>query len=153
MDEMLQATVDSILRHEGFRERPYIDPLAKDRIPPHAFKTIEKYWGSLVPTFGHGLTYITKEESRAIVTDRVVALHRQLESAPWYVSAPAAVKSALIEMAYQLGLAGLSKFHNMLQALELHDYERAADEALDSRWARQTPGRARELADRIRSVA
>lgn len=149
----LQDAVDSILRHEGFRERPYIDPLAKDRIPAHAYKAIEKYWGELTPTFGHGLTYITKEESKGIVGRRVHELDGELSKYSWYNNLPGEVKSVIIEMGYQLGLAGLKKFHNMVAALERRDYATAADEMLDSLWARQTPGRAHELADRIRAFA
>lgn len=148
-----QDAIDSILRHEGFRERPYIDPLAKDRIPAHAYKTIEKYWGELIPTFGHGLTYITKGESKAIVGRRVHELDEELSKYSWYRNLPNEAKSVIIEMGYQLGLEGLKKFHNMVSALELHDYATAADEMLDSLWARQAPGRARELADRIRALA
>lgn len=49
---------------------------------------------------------------------------------------------ALISMVFQMGRKGVSKFKNMLVAIEDQDFDRAADEMLDSRWARQTPRRA-----------
>ena len=53
-------------------------------------------------------------------------------------------------MAYQMGVTGLSKFKNMLTAVELGDFDEAANQALDSRWARQTPERATRHAEMLR---
>jgi lysozyme len=36
--------------------------------------------------------------------------------------------------------------------LKERDYKKAADEMLDSRWAKQTPNRAKELAEIMRSL-
>ena len=59
-------------------------------------------------------------------------------------------ESVLISMAYQMGVTGLSKFKNMLTAVELGDFDEAANQALDSRWARQTPERATRHAEMLR---
>ena len=53
---------------------------------------------------------------------------------------------ALREMAYQMGVPRVMGFKRMLAALERKDWQRAADEALDSRWAEQTPARAQRVA-------
>ena len=55
-------------------------------------------------------------------------------------------REVLIEMSFQLGSSGLWRFSRMLSAVRWGDFDRAADEMLDSRWAKQTPGRAQELA-------
>ena len=55
-------------------------------------------------------------------------------------------------MAFQLGTVGLSKFVNFEHALYERDYKRAAEEMLNSRWATQTPNRAKRLADRMRAA-
>ena len=60
-------------------------------------------------------------------------------------------QDALINMAYQLGVAGLMKFKNMMFCLNAADYSGAAIEAMDSRWARQTPARAKEVSEMIRT--
>jgi lysozyme len=57
---------------------------------------------------------------------------------------------ALGSMAFQLGGDGLSKFRKMLQAIRADDWQKAADEALDSLWARQTPNRAKRVAEMLR---
>jgi len=59
-------------------------------------------------------------------------------------------EAVLISMAYQMGVTGLSKFKNMLTAVELGDFDEAANQALDSRWARQTPERATRHAEMLR---
>jgi len=52
-------------------------------------------------------------------------------------------------MAFQLGVNGLLQFEDMLGALKHGLYKRAADAALNSLWAEQTPNRAREVATMI----
>jgi GH24 family phage-related lysozyme (muramidase) len=47
--------IESIKKHEGFRAKPYPDPI--------------RGWD--VPTFGHGLTYITEAESAVLVENRI----------------------------------------------------------------------------------
>jgi lysozyme len=63
-------------------------------------------------------------------------------------------REIVIEMVFQLGETGVSKFKNMLKALEEGpDYKTAATEMLDSRWAKQTPNRAKEMSGHMRSLA
>ena len=60
--------------------------------------------------------------------------------------------AVLINMGYQMGVRSLMRFHKMFQALEAKDFDKAADEMLNSRWARkQTSTRAAELAEQMRS--
>ena len=58
--------------------------------------------------------------------------------------------AGLVEMCFQLGLTRLRKFKRMLEAISDRDGETAAKEALDSKWAKQTPGRATRIAEMIR---
>jgi lysozyme len=58
----------------------------------------------------------------------------------------------IIEMIFQLGKTGVSKFRNMWKALSALDYSTAAEQMLDSRWAKQTPNRANGMADIMRSL-
>ncbi|KDC51949.1 hypothetical protein TW82_08980 [Pseudoalteromonas fuliginea] len=58
-------------------------------------------------------------------------------------------KIILLDMAFNLGVAGLCKFKNMLRALEDKNYPLAAAEMLDSRWAKQVGVRADELAQKM----
>ena len=54
-------------------------------------------------------------------------------------------------MAYQIGVNGLLKFKKMISAIEFGDWEEAERQALDSKWAKQTPARAHRHAKVIRT--
>jgi lysozyme len=54
-------------------------------------------------------------------------------------------------MMYQMGEQGLFEFRRMWTALDKLDFELAAQEALDSVWAKQTPDRAERIAEVIRT--
>lgn len=58
---------------------------------------------------------------------------------------------ALANMCFQLGTDGLSKFQRMIQAIFKDDWAQAQIEALDSKWAKQTPTRARRVAEMLRT--
>ena len=63
------------------------------------------------------------------------------------------VKKVVINMCYQLGLRGFSKFKKTIYYLETEQYEEASIECLDSLWAKQTPNRAKELSEQLASLA
>ena len=58
----------------------------------------------------------------------------------------------IIEMIFQLGKTGVSKFKNMWKALSGLLYSVAASEMLDSRWAKQTPNRAQAMSAQMASL-
>ena len=59
-------------------------------------------------------------------------------------------KQVIIEMVFQLGIGGVSKFKKMwsYQALDNEDYGEASFQMMDSLWAKQTPNRAEKLSQR-----
>ena len=54
-------------------------------------------------------------------------------------------------MAFQMGIAGLMGFRNTLATIERGDYQRAGDEMLMSKWATQTPNRAKRLSEQMKT--
>lgn len=60
-------------------------------------------------------------------------------------------QDAVVNMAFQMGVGGVMKFKRMLDAMAKCDWHKAADEALNSQWARQTPARAERVAGQIRT--
>jgi lysozyme len=64
-------------------------------------------------------------------------------------------KNTIIEMIFQLGGSGVKKFRNMWAALRETppNYLTASIEMLDSKWAKQTPGRAKEMSDHMKGCA
>ena len=68
---------------------------------------------------------------------------------PFIEALPDVVQEVLYEMYYQMGNS-LFKFKKTLKHLENKDYRLAAKEMLDSRWAVQTPNRAKKLSDIVK---
>ena len=62
---------------------------------------------------------------------------------------PQEMQHILVNMAFQMGQSGLSKFRNMNAAVSEQNWQRVAAEMMDSRWARQTPNRAERLQQRV----
>lgn len=65
---------------------------------------------------------------------------------PWIKDTSAKVRLALYNMAFNLGIPRLKEFIKMIDALYKHDYARAAEHALDSKWAKQVGKRADRIA-------
>lgn len=57
--------------------------------------------------------------------------------------------TALISMAFQLGVEGLTGFHNSLRLLADKQWQAAAHGLMQSLWAQQTPERARRVTQMI----
>lgn len=60
-------------------------------------------------------------------------------------------REILLNMAFNMGLPTLAKFKKMWAAIKLQDWEEAAKQMLDSKWAKQVGYRANELADAMRT--
>lgn len=58
-------------------------------------------------------------------------------------------REALTEMVYQMGTTKVLGFKKMLIALRVRDWPAVEREALDSRWAKQTPARAKRTAHQL----
>ena len=66
---------------------------------------------------------------------------------------PPVVQKVLIDMAFNLGLTKLNKFEKMREALLEGDYNKAADEMIDSKWYNQVGDRSKRLVKMMRSAA
>lgn len=82
------------------------------------------------------------------IEDRIAALGNVL---PWFHELDEVRQGVLVNMAFQLGTAGLLGFKTTLKLIEAQKYAEAADQMLASKWARQTPARAQRLATQMRS--
>jgi len=71
---------------------------------------------------------------------------------PWVLAAPEAVQEALLNMAFNLGVAGLMQFTTTLGHLQTGRYAEAAGAMLASKWARQVGKRAERLAGQVRNT-
>tara|TARA_R110002167_G_scaffold282244_1_gene487508 strand:- start:692 stop:1135 length:444 start_codon:yes stop_codon:yes gene_type:complete len=134
----MKELLESIKHHEGFVEHVYDDSLG-------------------IPTIGYGFAIkdliLEEDLCDEILLRKLHKLGRSVMGKfPFFDSLPSECKSVLTEMCYQLGVTGVSKFKKALKAMEDGDWEKAADEMLDSKWAKQTPNRAKEMSNIIRSL-
>jgi len=132
-----------IKEHEGFRDQVYKDSLG--------FATIG--YGHLVlpnDPYEEGVTYSKEDLEKVFDGDFDTACsnaNQLIKDLPLHHQA----KCVIIEMVFQLGIGGVSKFKNMWKALGEGDYQTASEEMLDSRWAKQTPKRATDLSNVMKS--
>jgi hypothetical protein len=56
-------------------------------------------------------------------------------------------------MSFNLGLTKLNKFVEMKKALQANDYQKAADEMVDSNWFKQVKTRGPRMVDIMRSAS
>jgi GH24 family phage-related lysozyme (muramidase) len=68
---------------------------------------------------------------------------------PWWRTLDPIRAAVLIDMAYQLGVHGLTLWHNTLAALKAEDWQSAHDNMLKSKAAIETPNRYKRLADQV----
>ena len=127
---------DQLKRHEGWVSTAYQDHLG--------YLTIG--YGRLIDKNRNG--GISLQEGEMLLQndiDKVVAeLNSRLD---WFHRLPPRKKQALSNRAFQLGVNGLFNFRRMLNAVKNRQWSAARREALDSKWAVQTPKRANEIAD------
>jgi lysozyme len=66
---------------------------------------------------------------------------------------PEEAQQVIANMMFNLGYPRLSAFKGMKAGVDARDWNRAADEMIDSRWYKQVTNRAQRLVDRIRALA
>ena len=70
---------------------------------------------------------------------------------PWTLELDEVRLAALINFTFNVGIGTVSKFKNAMALLKAKNYDMAADEFLNSRWAKQVGNRAIEVTEQIRT--
>lgn len=140
--------LELIKAEEGFRPLVYDDATGQRLVPGYTLKgnaTIGYGWAC-------GINPMSEAEAEAMLRARLG--HAEAETAgllgvPAWERLDPVRRAALTSMAYQMGRQGLRGFAMLLGAVRSGDWVRAHAEALDSRWAAQTPARAARMADML----
>jgi len=143
MDRLLK----SVKQHEGYRNKVYLDSLGK-RTVGVGHLCVEDFWEDNKEYEEKFLLTILEHDLKSAIK----SAESLLKDCP---DLKDLAKETIVEMVFQLGKTGVSKFRNMWKALQQNppQYGVAASEMLDSRWAKQTPNRAKEMSDHMRSLA
>ena len=133
----MKDLLKKIKHHEGFVEHVYDDSLG-------------------IPTIGYGFAIkdlvLDEDIAEEILIRKLEKLKRNANARfKWLEDMPQEVQEVVLNMCYQLGVTGVSKFRKAISAMQEGEWSEAADEMLDSLWARQTPNRAKELSDIVRN--
>ena len=155
----IEEIKNEIRKHEGFRDTTYSDSLG--------FATIG--WGHLVTDsekennkYVEGKQYSKEELSKVFDEDFQSAwdnanslVKERLTNTDFGlldIDRKMKVISILCNMCFQLGKAGVGKFRKMFENIAKLNFKGASLEMLNSRWAKQTPSRAKYLSDKMSQV-
>ena len=123
---------DQLARDEGCRLKPYRDTV-----------------GKLTIGIGRNLddVGISLEEAHYLLSNDITRADRAVTKAlPWVASMDGVRQAVVINLCFNMGIMGLFQFKNMLSAMKDGDWEVAAAELMDSKYAKQVGDRAKRLA-------
>jgi lysozyme len=132
------SLLERIKEHEGYVGVVYKDSLGID-------------------TIGYGFAIKDLELDEDICQEILVRKLKNLDDMvklkfSWFKYMPPQIKDVVMEMCYQLGVTGFSKFKKTIAYLQNKQWDDASEEMLDSLWAKQTPNRAKALSDIVKEV-
>ena len=146
--ETFDKLLDSVRKHEGYRNKVYLDTLGK-RTVGVGHLCVEDCWEDNKEYEEKFLLDILQKDLQGAIEGAEDLINNCPSGGKANISDEA--KIIIIEMVFQLGKTGVSKFRNMWKALQQNppQYSVAASEMLDSRWAKQTPNRAKEMSNHM----
>ena len=138
---MIEQLTAQLRRDEGTKAAAYQDHLGFWTIGVGRLIDSRKTGAGLRPD---EIDYLLRND----INDRVAALTKVL---PWFDRLDEARRGVMINMAFQLGTAGLLGFKSTLALIAAGKYAEAAEQMLKSKWATQTPARAKRLAEQMQT--
>lgn len=125
-----EMLIEDLLRDEGLKLKPYKDSK-----------------GILSIGVGRNLEAdgINQEEAYFLLKTDIDECIQSLSNYPIIKRLSEPRQRVLIEMAFNLGIVGLMRFHKMWAAIQEGNWDKAADEMLDSKWAKEVGQRAVRL--------
>lgn len=123
--------ISMLKRHEGLRLKPY-----------HCSA------GKLSIGFGRNLDDmgISEDEALYLLQNDIDACYSELNVFHWFQELDQVRQEALVDMRFNLGLPRFLLFKKMIAKLMAKEYSQAAEEIVNSLYARQVGDRANELA-------
>ena len=145
--------MEKLIAHEGLRLQVYEDSLGiatigigrnlEDRgITPEELEWMD------IPNMDTIYQYgISEADAMYLAQNDVQIVEEELlRSHPCVENIDAVRQLVLVDMAFNMGVPRLGKFKKMWAAIHENNFEEAAKEMLDSRWANQVKSRATKLA-------
>jgi lysozyme len=135
----MSKLIEQLKRHEGVRTHAY---------QCTANMTTVGVGRNIDEDGGIGLSI---DEIEFLLENDIKRCKQELISFPWFSQIDSVRQDALVNLCFNLGMTRLLGFKNALTAMSVGDYDKAADEFMDSRWAKQVGSRAEEVCAMIRT--
>jgi lysozyme len=137
MTETEDALTARLIRHEGLRLKPYRDTA-----------------GKLTIGVGRNLDDVglSRAEAMVLLQNDLARVRAALDARwPWRRALDPVRADVMVELGFNLGVAGLAAFEQFLAGMKAAAFSAAADALLSSRWAGEVGARASELATMVRT--
>jgi lysozyme len=131
------SLIEQLKRHEGLKLKPY--KCTADKLTIGVGRNLEDVG-------------ISEEEAEMLLQNDIQRATVQIQAEfPWTEQLDEVRFAALINFTFNVGIGTVGKFVNAMALLRDGSYDMAADEFLNSRWAKQVGQRAIEVTDQIRT--
>ncbi|MGF1850115.1 glycoside hydrolase family protein [Vibrio lentus] len=124
-----------IKKHEGLRLKPYRCSV-----------------GKLTIGYGRNLSDngITLEEAEQLLQHNIDEVIQQAQTLPFFSALNEVRQAVIVDMIFNMGLPRFQEFKKTIALIEQQAWQAAANEMLNSRWARQVGNRSQTLSDMMR---
>jgi lysozyme len=127
----MNKLISMLKRHEGRRLKPYL--CTADKL-----------------TIGYGRNLddngISEDEALYLLQNDIDACYSELNVFNWFQELDQVRQQALVDMRFNLGLPRFLSFKKMIARLIAKEYSQAAEEIINSLYAKQVGDRANEIA-------
>ena len=130
------SLLSSVIVHEGFSRYIYLDSV-----------------GVRTVGFGRNLDDrgISREEAEMLLLNDLETSTKEAKKFEFYENLTSNRRDVIVEMIFNLGLTRFKKFKKTIGYINQANHSAAADEMLDSRWAKQVGQRALTLSNKFRA--
>ena len=134
----MSKLIEQLRRHEGVRSHVYLCPAGYETIGV----------GRNIAESGLGLS---DDEIDYLLKNDIERCRLELSAFSWFTDTDSVRQDALINLCFNLGMTRLLGFKNALARMAEGKYPEAAEEFLNSRWAKQVGSRADEVTEMIKT--
>ena len=135
----MSKLIEQLKVHEGVRSKVYLCSAGYETIGV----------GRNISESGLGLS---DDEIDYLLSNDIKRCREELSfNFDWFDELDDVRQDAMTNLCFNIGITSLKKFSTALAAMNVHNYEEAATEFLDSRWASQVGARALDVTDMIRT--
>ena len=130
------SLLSSVIVHEGFSRYIYLDSV-----------------GVRTVGFGRNLDDrgISREEAEMLLLNDLETSTKEAKKFEFYENLTSNRQDVIVEMIFNMGLTRFKEFKKTIGYINQANYSAAADEMLDSRWAKQVGQRALTLSNKFRA--